>query len=151
MSLEALIPQTRIQEFAQQGLLPLCFDVNRGRPCFGADSSVQGSSLSQRFLAARVLHYLKVLQRDCIGVVKNAKSLEHEWNTWLQSLVTQMENPAAELRAKYPFRRAEVKVFPLTEASEFLQVELTLQPHACAEGQPSVVTHTPIPKAKMVA
>ena len=86
------------------------------------------------FLASRISHYLKVIQRENIGAAKNAQEIERDLNDWLQGLVTKMENPSAEQVAKYPLRDAAVKVMELDDNPGFFRVETAIKPHFQIEG-----------------
>jgi len=86
------------------------------------------------FLASRIAHYLKVLQRENIGATKDASAIEEELNSWLKGLVTEMQNPSAEQVAKYPLRAAEVKVSEIADNPGFFRVQTAIMPHFQIEG-----------------
>ncbi|MFQ5571550.1 MAG: type VI secretion system contractile sheath large subunit [Rhodothermales bacterium] len=86
------------------------------------------------FLASRIAHYLKVIQRENIGATKDASAIEQELNNWLKGLVTEMQNPSAEQVAKYPLRAAEVRVVELEDNPGFFRVETAIKPHFQIEG-----------------
>ena len=86
------------------------------------------------FLASRISHYLKVIQRENIGATKDAAAIEKELNDWLQLLVTKMENPSPEQVAKYPLRDARVRVVELEDNPGFFRVETAIMPHFQIEG-----------------
>jgi type VI secretion system protein ImpC len=86
------------------------------------------------FLASRISHYLKVLQRENIGSTKNRKLIEEELNEWLSKHVTEMPNPSPEQIAKYPLRRGEVEVEEVPDNPGFFQVDTRIMPHFQIEG-----------------
>lgn len=92
------------------------------------------SRLPYIFLASRISHYLKVIQRENIGATKDAGAIEQELNRWLKGLVTEMQNPSAEQVAKYPLRSAEVRVQELEDNPGFFRVSTAIMPHFQIEG-----------------
>jgi len=86
------------------------------------------------FLASRISHYLKVIQRENIGATKDAAKIEKELNDWLQLLVTELDDPRPEQVAKYPLRGAKVKVKALDDNPGFFRVETAIMPHFQIEG-----------------
>jgi type VI secretion system protein ImpC len=86
------------------------------------------------FLASRISHYLKVLQRENIGATKNRRLIEDELNEWLSRHVTEMPNPSPEQIAKYPLRKGEVRVEEATDNPGFFKVDTMIMPHFQIEG-----------------
>ncbi len=86
------------------------------------------------FLASRISHYLKVLQRENIGSTKNRKLIEEELNEWLSKHVTEMPNPSPEQIAKYPLRKGEVAVEEVPDNPGFFKVDTQIMPHFQIEG-----------------
>lgn len=85
-------------------------------------------------MVSRITHYLKVLQRENIGSLKSRKDLEDELNTWLQTLVTKMNNPDPELAASHPLRDGKVEVVENEANPGFYSVRMFVQPHFQVEG-----------------
>jgi type VI secretion system protein ImpC len=86
------------------------------------------------FLASRISHYLKVLQRENIGATKNRSLIEEELNDWLSKHVTEMPNPSPEQIAKYPLRKGEVRVEEIPDNPGFFRVDTMIMPHFQIEG-----------------
>jgi len=86
------------------------------------------------FLASRISHYLKVLQRENIGATKNRKLIEEELNDWLSRHVTEMPNPSPDQIAKYPLRKGEVTVEEVPDNPGFFAVDTMIMPHFQIEG-----------------
>ena len=86
------------------------------------------------FLASRISHYLKVLQRENIGSTKNRKLIEEELNDWLSKHVTEMPNPSPEQIARYPLRQGEVEVEEVPDNPGFFKVDTQIMPHFQIEG-----------------
>ncbi len=147
---EILIPDTREFEFAKLGFIPLSFYKNRDYACFFSAQSAQepklyddpkataNSRISARmpyiFLATRVAHYLKVIQRENIGSAKDKTVLEKELNSWIQQMVTEMKNPGPDVIAQRPLRAAQVNVEDIVENPGFFRVSMKIMPHFQIEG-----------------
>ncbi|WP_412062098.1 type VI secretion system contractile sheath large subunit [Rubrivirga sp. IMCC45206] len=147
---EVPISETLEFEAANLGFMPLSHYQGRDFAAFFSANSTQrpklydddaataNSRINARlpyiFLASRIAHYLKVLQRENIGATKDAGAIEHELNTWLKGLVTEMDNPSAEQVAKYPLKAASVTVVELDDNPGFFRVQTAIKPHFQIEG-----------------
>ena len=147
---EVPISETLEFEAANLGFMPLSHYQGRDFACFFSANSTQrpklyddpdataNSRINARlpyiFLASRIAHYLKVLQRENIGATKDAQKIEMELNRWLKGLVTEMQNPSAEQVAKYPLKAAEVTVVELDDNPGFFRVQTAIKPHFQIEG-----------------
>jgi len=162
---EILIPDRREFEFAELGFLPLSFYKNKDFACFFSAHSAQkpkkydtaGATANSRlcanlpylFLVSRLAHYLKVIQRENIGAAKEKEDLQVELDRWISKLVTEMDNPGAELKARCPLKAAQVIVTDIAENPGFYHVEMRVRPHFQVEGVDvdlSLVSQ--LPKAK---
>lgn len=159
---EILIPETREFEFSNLGFIPLSFYKNKDYACFFSANSVQkpeiftsdeatanskiNAKMPYIFLSSRLAHYLKVLQRENIGVTKDRKKLELELNSWIQNLVTEMNSPSEELQATHPLKSAHIEVEDIPDNPGFYKVKLFVSPHFQVEGLDinlSLVSHLP--------
>ena len=162
---EVLIPETREFEFANLGFVPLSFYKNHDFACFFSANSTQkpalydtkeatansriNSRLPYIFLLSRLAHYLKLIQRENIGMTKHRRVLEVEMNNWIQNLVTEMTDPSDELQASHPLRQAKVVVEDIEDNPGFFKIKLFVIPHFQIEGMDinlSLVSQ--MPKAK---
>ncbi|PIT53787.1 EvpB family type VI secretion protein [Snodgrassella alvi] len=162
---EVLIPETREFEFANLGFVPLSFYKNHDFACFFSANSTQkpalydtkeatansriNSRLPYIFLLSRLAHYLKLIQRENIGMTKDRRVLEVEMNNWIQNLVTEMTDPSDELQASHPLRQAKVTVEDIEDNPGFFKIKLFVIPHFQIEGMDinlSLVSQ--MPKAK---
>ncbi len=162
---EVLIPETREFEFANLGFVPLSFYKNHDFACFFSANSTQkpalydtkeatansriNSRLPYIFLLSRLAHYLKLIQRENIGMTKDRRVLEVEMNNWIQNLVTEMTDPSDELQASHPLRQAKVMVEDIEDNPGFFKIKLFVIPHFQIEGMDinlSLVSQ--MPKAK---
>ncbi|NBC18023.1 MAG: type VI secretion system contractile sheath large subunit [Bacteroidetes bacterium] len=147
---EVPISETLEFEAANLGFIPLSIYEGRDFACFFSANSAQkpkiyddpdataNSRINARlpyvFLASRISHYLKVLQRENIGAAKDAETIESELNRWLNGLVTKMANPSQDVIAKYPLREGQVKVFDYPDNPGFYGVQMMIMPHFQIEG-----------------
>ena len=147
---EVLISESKELELADLGFIPLSYYKNSNYACFFSANSVKApvvyssrqhtansrvnAKLPYIFLVGRLGHYLKVLQREVIGSDKTAPELAQQLNTWLQTLVTKMRDPAPELACQFPLREGYVAVEPIVENPGYFRVNLFVVPHFQVEG-----------------
>ncbi|KWD73572.1 EvpB family type VI secretion protein [Burkholderia ubonensis] len=147
---EALISETRENEFADIGLIPLSYTSNHDQACFFSAHSTQrprtydardasaNSRINARlpyiFLLSRIAHYLKLIQRENIGTTRDRRLLELELNNWIKSLVTEMTDPGDDLQAAHPLREAKVTVEDIEDNPGFFRIKLFIVPHFQIEG-----------------
>jgi type VI secretion system protein ImpC len=159
---EVMISDRRELELAESGFMPLTFYKNRDYACFFSAQSVQrpqkystaeatanaklSSNLPYLFLASRLSHYLKVIQRENIGAAKEKEELQVELDEWIQRLVTTMPGAGAELKAERPLRDAKIIVADIEESPGWYNVQMFIRPHFQVEGinvQLSLVSKMP--------
>ncbi len=162
---EVPIDETLELSCSNLGFIPFSHYQGRDYACFFSANSAQkpaiydtkdataNSRINARlpyiFLASRISHYLKVLQRENIGTTKDRVKIEKELDTWIRGLVTEMKNPSEEQIAKYPLRAAQVKVHDIEENPGFYRVEMMIMPHFQIEGMDiSLSLVGKMPKAK---
>lgn len=147
---EVPISETLEFECSNLGFMPLSHYQGRDFACFFSANSAQrpklyddeaataNSRINARlpyiFLASRIAHYLKVLQRENIGATKDKKAIQDELNSWIKGLVTEMNNPTQDQIAKYPLRMGEVKVEDVEDNPGFFRVRTMIMPHFQIEG-----------------
>jgi type VI secretion system protein ImpC len=152
MKIPTEVPIDETLEFttANLGFIPLSIYQGRDYACFFSANSSQrpvlyddaqataNSRINARlpyiFLASRIAHYLKVIQRENIGATKDAGKIQEELNRWLGGLITKMPNPTEDMIAKYPLRAGEVRVHDIEENPGFYRVEMLIMPHFQIEG-----------------
>jgi len=159
---EVMISDRQELELAESGFIPLTFYKNRDYACFFSAQSTQkakrystaeatanaklSSNLPYLFLASRLSHYLKVIQRENIGAAKEKDDLQKELDLWIQKLVTTMPNAGAELKAERPLKDAKIVVTDIAESPGWYAVEMFIRPHFQVEGinvQLSLVSKMP--------
>ncbi|WP_321951741.1 type VI secretion system contractile sheath large subunit [Paraburkholderia bannensis] len=163
---DALIPETREHEFAELGLIALSYASNHDYACFYSAHSTQkpaafdtreasaNSRINARlpyiFLASRIAHYLKMIQRENIGTTKDRRVLELELNNWIKGLVTEMKDADDELQASHPLRHANVEVEDIEDNPGFFLIKLFIVPHFQIEGMDvSLSLISQMPKKKI--
>lgn len=147
---EVPISETLEFECSKLGFMPLSHYEGEDYAVFFSSNSAQkpkeydddlataNSRINARlpyvFLASRISHYLKVLQRENIGAAKDEGTIEEELNEWLSNHVTEMPNPSPEQTAQYPLRKGEVTVEEMPDNPGFFQVDTMIMPHFQIEG-----------------
>ncbi len=105
---------------------------------YDEDSATANARINARlpyiFLASRVSHYLKVLQRENIGKTKDAPQIQEELNRWLKQYITKAQNPDEDTIAKFPLKDAKVTVSPIESNPGYFRTELLIKPHFQIEG-----------------
>ena len=162
---EVPIDETLEFEASNLGFMPFSHYQGRDFACFFSANSAQkptlyddpdataNSRINTRlpyiFLASRIAHYLKVMQRENIGATKDKTVIQNELNKWLKGLVTEMENPSSEQVARYPLRAAQVVVSDIEDNPGFFRVDTMIKPHFQIEGMDvSLSLVGKMPKAK---
>lgn len=165
---EVLISDRREFELSELGFIPLAFYKNKDYACFFSANSTQNpaeyigpdgdfatanSRLSSRlpylFLTSRLAHYLKVIQRENIGAAKERDDLQIELEKWINTLVTEMPHPDAELKARCPLKEAQIEVKDIADNPGFYNVDMLVRPHFQIEGvNVSLSLVSRLPKAK---
>jgi type VI secretion system protein ImpC len=161
------VPVDETLEFAcaNLGFIPFSHYQGRDYACFFSANSTQKPAIYEQpeatansrinarlpyiFLASRIAHYLKVIQRENIGTTKDRLKIEQDLNEWIRTLVTEMKNPSEEQIAKHPLRAAQVRVYDIEENPGFFRVEMMIMPHFQIEGMDiSLSLVGKLPKAK---
>ena len=76
----------------------------------------------------RLAHYIKVLQRENIGTLKDSQTMERELNFWANQYVTDMDNPSPAIRTKRPLRSEKVEVADLPGTPGWHEMTLKIRP-----------------------
>ncbi len=146
---EVLISERREFELAEEGFIGLTMRKGSDNAAFFSANSVQkpkffgiskegkdaelnyklGLQLPYMFVANRLAHYLKVIQRENIGTWKERSDLQRELNNWITQYVVNMDNPAPEVRSRRPLRAAEVTVEDVEGEPGWYKVGLKVRPH----------------------
>ncbi len=146
---EVLVSERREYELSEQGFIALSYRKDSDNAAFFSANSAQkpktfgqspegkdaelnyrlGTQLPYLFVACRIAHYLKVIQREQIGTAKERGDLERELNEWIKQYVADMEAPTATVRGKRPLRQAQIKVTDVPGDAGWYKVEMKVRPH----------------------
>ena len=146
---EVLVSDRREYELAEQGFMPLAMRKGSDNACFFSANSVQkpktfantpegkaaelnyrlGTQMPYMFVANRLAHYLKVIQRENIGTWKERGDLERELNDWIRQYIADQENPSPVVRSRRPLRQALVTVEDVEGEPGWYRVGLKVRPH----------------------
>ncbi|OQY29375.1 MAG: hypothetical protein B6244_03955 [Candidatus Cloacimonetes bacterium 4572_55] len=151
ISTEVCISERMELELANLGFIPFVHEHAKDFATFYSASSTQkpqeyhnnpeankNSKINARlpylFLAARISHYLKTLQRRNIGSSKSGSVIQSELNEWLSAYVTKVPNPGPKEIAKYPLKEAKVTVVEKEDDPGYFTTDIFLRPHFQVEG-----------------
>lgn len=146
---DILISERREFELAEQGFIALTMRKNSDNAAFFSANSAQkpkffgqskegkeaelnyklSTQLPYIFVVSRLAHYIKVIQRENIGMWKERADLEKELNLWIRQYVADMDNPAAGVRSRRPLRQAEINVVDVEGEPGWYRVDLKVRPH----------------------
>jgi len=146
---EVLISERREYELSEEGFIGLSMRKGSDNACFFSANSCQkvktfgqseegkaaetnhrlGTQLPYMFVMNRLAHYIKVLQREQIGSWKDKSTLTRELNTWIGQYVSDMEDPAPEVRNRRPLRSAQIVVEDVAGEAGWYRVGLKVKPH----------------------
>lgn len=146
---EVLITDRKEYELAEEGFISLTMRKGSDNAAFFSANSIQkpkvfantkegkeaetnyrlGTQLPYMMIINRLAHYIKVLQREEVGSLKERQDLERELNTWIRQYVADQENPPAEVRSRRPLRAARIEVSDVAGEPGWYQVSLSVRPH----------------------
>ena len=145
-SLSAEIPIFRDIEtqLSNNGFIPLSpfknndyavfFSANSAhKPLENDVSAMFSTKLPYLFLVCRLFHFLKVFQREVVGLSKDKDKLKEELNKWIRKFVTTSSNPGKEQKEKFPLRDAFIDVKQPDDTPGFFQISMKVQPHIQVE------------------
>lgn len=168
---EVLLDEGQEREAASMGLVAILFNRVTDAFFFLSTSSVQtlappseagadalsrhlGGQLHYLLIAARLAHYLKVLQRDTLGMAMGRADLARELNKWLRQYISDQESPGPAVRAQRPLRQGTVGVEPVPGELGWYRVTLKIRPHFRYNGasfEVALVGRLDVPRAGQVA
>lgn len=146
---EVLLSERKEFELSEQGFVPLIgrraaadaclFSANSVRAVANFADTEEGrsSALNQRlgtqfpylFIVTRLAHYIKVIQREPLGSIKDAAELERALNDWIRQYVADMETVSASVRSRKPLRRASIKVEEVAGRTDWFRCHVKVRPH----------------------
>lgn len=151
---EILLPEDMDLGLSDLGFVPLVMRKGSDNACFFAANSCQkpktfaktpqgladqqnyklGTRLPYLFLISRFAHYLKVLQREEIGMNTTSVQIQKDLNDWIGQYIVDMDSASDEIFARKPLRKAEITVEDVPGEVGWYRVTMKLQPHIKTEG-----------------
>jgi len=146
ISTQFILTDRRESDVVEHGFIPLSVHKGEDTAAFysaysahlvNSQGASSGEDLSARLSAqlpylmivSRISQYLKVMQREHLGSWRNRRDLDQQLNKWLSQYVSDMDNPAAGVRARRPLRRAEVKVREVEGKQDWFVTRIQITPH----------------------
>jgi type VI secretion system protein ImpC len=146
---EVMLSERREFELSEEGFIALTFRKDSDNAAFFSANSCQkpktfgispegkaaelnyrlGTQLPYIFVACRIAHYLKVIQREQIGMSKDAAELQTELNNWISQYVVDQDGVSAYLRGIRPLRQAQITVSEVPGNAGFYKVDMKVRPH----------------------
>lgn len=145
-STDVAIGDLREKELGDLGFIPLCHCKDTDYCVFYGNQSAQKPKVYDRTIAStnarisamlqyilcasRFAHYLKVRVRDRIGSMTDEVVMQTELRNWITQYVANDSQASPEVRARFPLREAEVRVYPKRDNPGVYGCEMHLMPHA---------------------
>ncbi|WP_299009864.1 type VI secretion system contractile sheath large subunit [uncultured Shewanella sp.] len=146
---QVLVSERREYELAEEGFVCLTMRKGSDNAAFFSANSCQkpktfgnspegkeaetnyklSTQLPYMMVMDRLAHYIKVLQRENIGLWKERQDLDRELNKWISQYVTEMDNPDASVRSRRPLRAAKIVVNDVPGDPGWYQVSISARPH----------------------
>ncbi len=146
---EVMLSERREFELSEEGFIALTFRKDSDNAAFFSANSCQrpktfgmspegkaaelnyrlGTQLPYIFVACRIAHYLKVIQREQIGSSKEGPELQSELNAWISQYVVDQDGVSAYLRGIRPLRQAQITVSEVPGNAGFYKVDMKVRPH----------------------
>jgi len=146
---EVMVSDRKEFELAEEGFIALTMRKGSDNAAFFSANSVQkpknfgiseegkaaelnyklGTQLPYMYVANRLAHYLKVIQRENIGSWKERSDLERELNQWIRQYVADQDNPPASVRSRRPLRQAQITVESVEGEPGWYRVGMKVRPH----------------------
>jgi type VI secretion system protein ImpC len=156
---QVLINDKRESELVAQGFIPLSVHKGENTAAFYSAYSTHqnpdaasgkeidlsqrlGAQLPYLMIISRISHYIKMMQREHIGSWRNRREIDQGLSDWLKQLVSEMDNPAAGVRARRPLRRAEIKVREVEGKSDWFLTRIDITPHIKYMGDSFTLSET---------
>jgi type VI secretion system protein ImpC len=146
---QVLISERREYELAEEGFIALTMRKGSDNAAFFSANSCQkpkyfgtskegkeaemnyklSTQLPYMMIMNRLAHYIKVIQRENIGTWKERQDLDRELNKWISQYVTEMDNPAPDVRSRRPLRMAQIEVNDVEGDPGWYSVSIKARPH----------------------
>jgi type VI secretion system protein ImpD len=142
---DAHLTDAREKELSDLGFVPLCHLPGTAEAAFystpsaqmaktfdttGATSNARLSAMLHYLLCvSRFAHYLKVIMRDRVGAFTGPADVERLLSGWLGRYVVGNDDASDDMKAQYPLREADVRVWETPGKPGSYQCTVYLRPH----------------------
>ncbi|WP_208354170.1 type VI secretion system contractile sheath large subunit [Pseudaestuariivita rosea] len=142
---EVRLTSVQEQYMIENGIIPVASLYLSSDPVFNANPSLHrpanyNSAIAERnarlssmlqyvLCTARFAHYLKIIMRDEVGSIADEASLQSRLMEWLTQYCLGNDDADTALTARYPLRRAGVKVAEIAGRPGTYSCAIHLQPH----------------------
>lgn len=143
--LEVRLSSYQEQQLGELGLIPIGSTYLTANAIFNSNPSLHAPShyasdqarqnarlaamLQYVLCASRFSHYLKVIMRDEIGKLTEARALERRLDEWLTGYTLGNDDADVSLRIRYPLRSAGISVSEIPGKPGSFACTVRLQPH----------------------
>ncbi|MEO3999645.1 type VI secretion system contractile sheath large subunit [Mesorhizobium sp. CAU 1732] len=142
---EVRLTSSQEQQFCDLGLIPAASTYLSSSAIFNSNQSIHApqhyanenarqnarlaAMLQYVLCASRFSHYLKVIMRDEIGQLSDARSIERKLSDWLTGYTLGNDDADLVLRTRFPLRSAGIKVEEVPGKPGIFSCTVRLQPH----------------------
>lgn len=152
--LEVLLSENRESDLITLGFSPLNVSKASGHLLFQSANSLRwgyfqrhrdgrreplgarlGAQLPYLFIILRIAHYLRVIYRENLGSTQSLAELKGQLLSWLKGYVSDVESPAAAVRARRPLRQVALIEADTDASGQWQSLTLVLTPHIRYGGQ----------------
>lgn len=142
---EVRLTSSQEQQFCDLGLIPAASTYLSSSAIFNSNQSIHApqhyanenarqnarlaAMLQYVLCASRFSHYLKVIMRDEIGQLSDARSIERKLSDWLTGYTLGNDDADLALRTRFPLRSAGIKVEEVPGKPGIFSCTVRLQPH----------------------
>ncbi|HLP69320.1 MAG TPA: type VI secretion system contractile sheath large subunit [Rhizobium sp.] len=142
---EIRLTSAQEQQFCDLGLIPVATTYLSSSAIFNSNQSLHApphysneharqnarlaAMLQYVLCASRFSHYLKVIMRDEIGQLADARSIERRLTDWLTAYTLGNDDADLSLRTRFPLRSAGISVSEVPGKPGTFACTVRLQPH----------------------
>lgn len=142
---EVRLTSIQEQQFSDLGLIPVATTYMSSSAIFNANQSLHSpqdffndtarqnarlaAMLQYVLCASRFSHYLKVIMRDQVGQIADARALQRLLEDWLREYTIGNDDADIDMRIRFPLRSASIEVNELPGKPGSFACTVRLQPH----------------------
>jgi type VI secretion system protein ImpD len=142
---EVRLTSSQEQQFCDLGLIPVASTYLSSSAIFNSNQSIHApqhysnenarqnarlaAMLQYVLCASRFSHYLKVIMRDEIGQLSDARIIQRKLSDWLTGYTLGNDDADLSLRTRFPLRSAGIEVEEIPGKPGMFSCTVRLQPH----------------------